>query len=96
MLVLISYDVNTEAAEGKARLRHVAKICEDYGQRVQNSVFECLLEPPQLCKIKDKLKKAIDQNNDSLRFYYLGNKFENKIETIGKSPEYDVKSDLIF
>ena len=73
MLVLITYDVNTEDAKGKARLRKVAKQCVNYGQRVQNSVFECILDPGQCKLLKSLLLEIIDEKKDSLRFYYLGN-----------------------
>jgi CRISPR-associated protein Cas2 len=83
MLVLITYDVNTEDAKGKARLRKVAKKCVNYGQRVQNSVFECILDNAQCKLLKAQLLDIIDQERDSLRFYYLGNSYEKKIEHYG-------------
>jgi len=83
MVVILTYDVNTVSAEGKSRLRRVAKVCESYGIRVQNSVFELLIDNTQLILIKNKLQKIIDKDNDSVRFYLLGNKWENKIETLG-------------
>ncbi len=83
MLVLITYDVNTENATGKARLRKVAKQCVNYGRRVQNSVFECILDNAQSIALKATLEDIIDTEKDSLRFYYLGNKFQTKIEHIG-------------
>lgn len=83
MLVLITYDVNTEDAKGKARLRKVAKQCVNHGQRVQNSVFECILDPGQCKLLKAQLLKIIDPQKDSLRFYYLGNQYKNKIEHYG-------------
>jgi CRISPR-associated protein Cas2 len=83
MLVLITYDVNTEDAKGKTRLRKVAKECVNHGQRVQNSVFECILDNAQSKMLKAKLLEIIDQEKDSLRFYYLGNSYENKIEHYG-------------
>jgi CRISPR-associated protein Cas2 len=83
MLVLITYDVNTEDASGKTRLRKVAKKCVDYGQRVQNSVFECILDNAQCKLLKAQLLDIIDQEKDSLRFYYLGNSYEKKIEHYG-------------
>ena len=76
MLVLITYDVNTETASGKKRLRKVAKQCENYGRRVQNSVFECILDQAQSVMLKQILSDIIDENVDSLRFYYLGNKYQ--------------------
>ena len=83
MLVLITYDVNTETASGKKRLRKVAKQCENYGGRVQNSVFECILDQAQSVMLKQILSDIIDENVDSLRFYYLGNKYQTKVEHIG-------------
>ena len=79
MLVLITYDVNTENATGKARLRKVAKQCVNYGRRVQNSVFECILDNAQSIALKATLEDIIDTEKDSLRFYYLGNKYQTKI-----------------
>jgi len=83
MLVLITYDVNTETAAGRARLRKVAKQCVNYGRRVQNSVFECIVDNAQCIMLKSLLTDIIDVNVDSLRFYYLGNKYETKVEQIG-------------
>ena len=83
MLVLITYDVNTETAAGRARLRKVAKQCVNYGRRVQNSVFECILDNAQCIMLKSILTDIIDAEVDSLRFYYLGNKYQTKIEHVG-------------
>ena len=83
MLVLITYDVNTETAAGKARLRKVAKQCVNYGRRVQNSVFECILDNAQCVTLKAILTDIIEAEVDSLRFYYLGNKYQTKIEHVG-------------
>ena len=83
MLVLITYDVNTETAAGKKRLRKVAKQCVNYGRRVQNSVFECILDQAQCILLKSILTEIIDEEKDSLRFYYLGNKYKTKVEHIG-------------
>lgn len=96
MLVLITYDVNTETSEGKKRLRKVAKECVNYGQRVQNSVFECSLDAATFRKVKDILEKIIDKNKDSLRFYYLGNNYKSKVEHIGARPGFDVNDPLII
>ena len=79
MLVLITYDVNTETAAGRKRLRQIAKQCVNYGQRVQNSVFECLLDAAQCRMLQAKLCSIMDPENDSLRFYYLGNQYEKKL-----------------
>ena len=83
MSVLITYDVNTETAAGKKRLRKVAKQCVNYGRRVQNSVFECILDQTQCVLLKSILTDLIDQEKDSLRFYYLGNNYKTKVEHIG-------------
>lgn len=89
MLVLITYDVNTEDAAGRKRLRQIAKQCVNYGQRVQNSVFECLLDAAQYRMLQAKLCKIMDPEKDSLRFYYLGNRYENKIEHFGVKASYN-------
>lgn len=96
MLVLITYDVNTQTDEGKARLRKVAKQCVNYGQRVQNSVFECVLDAAKMREVKEKLLRIIDMEKDSLRFYYLGNNYKNKVEHIGAKESYNVEGPLII
>ncbi len=96
MLVLITYDVNTETADGKRRLRRVAKTCVDHGQRVQNSVFECLVDAAQLALLRAKLTDIIDPRQDSLRFYRLGNHYQTKVEHVGLSPAYSQDDVLIF
>ena len=96
MLVLITYDVNTETNAGKARLRKVAKQCVNYGTRVQNSVFECVMDAAKAREVKEKLTKIIDKETDSLRFYYLGNNYKNKVEHIGAKESYDVEATLIL
>ena len=88
MLVLITYDVNTEDAVGRKRLRQIARQCVNYGQRVQNSVFECLLDAAQCRVLQAKLCNIMDPEKDSLRFYYLGNRYENKIEHFGVKASY--------
>ena len=88
MLVLVTYDVNTETIAGRKRLRKVAKICVDHGQRVQNSVFECLLDAAQYVAFKAKLTQLIDPQTDSLRFYSLGNAYKTKVEHIGCAPTW--------
>ena len=95
MLVLITYDVNTETAAGKARLRKVAKQCVNYGRRVQNSVFEIDVDYGTFLKVKDKLLKIIDENKDSLRIYYLGNNWERHIEHFGIKETYNPEGVLI-
>ena len=94
MLVLITYDVNTEDSGGKKRLRLIAKQCVNFGQRVQNSVFECLLDPAQLQLLKRKLCSIMNKDKDSLRFYNLGNKYENRIEHYGAKASYDPQDTL--
>ena len=96
MLVLITYAVNTQTAEGRTRLRKVAKQCVNYGQRVQNSVFECVMDAAKAREVKEKLIKTIDEETDSLRFYYLGNNYKNKVEHIGAKESYDVEAPLII
>lgn len=96
MLVLITYDVNTEDHAGRTRLRKIAKQCVNYGQRVQNSVFECLLDAAQSKALQAKLCALMDPERDSLRFYYLGNRYENKIEHFGCKGSYDPEGPLIL
>ena len=96
MLVLLTYDVNTETAAGKSRLRKVARQCVNYGQRVQNSVFECNLDAAKCRQVKAILEGLIDKDKDSLRFYYLGDKYKNKVEHIGAKPGFDVTEPLLF
>jgi CRISPR-associated protein Cas2 len=95
MLVLITYDVNTETREGRRRLRQVAKACENYGQRVQNSVFECLLDPAQWATLKNRLVEIIDEDLDSLRFYFLGKNWRRRIEHVGAKESYDPEGPLV-
>ncbi|MGI6458014.1 MAG: CRISPR-associated endonuclease Cas2 [bacterium] len=96
MMVLITYDVNTEDKEGQKRLRRVAKVCEDYGQRVQNSVFECLLDPAQWTILKGKLLTEFKAEHDSLRFYFLGSNWKKRVEHHGAKPTYDPEGPLII
>lgn len=96
MLVLITYDVSTEDAAGRRRLRKVAKECVNYGQRVQNSVFECNLDAAKLELVKHKLEKLIDPKSDSLRFYNLGNNYSAKVLHIGIKPSYDAEDVLLI
>ncbi len=94
-MVLITYDVSTEDEAGRKRLRRVAKKCEDYGQRVQNSVFECIIDPARLKLLQAALAKIIDPDADSLRYYYLGDESRCHIEHIGAKPSIDLKGTLI-
>lgn len=95
MMVLVTYDVNTESDDGVKRLRKVAKVCVNYGQRVQNSVFECLLDPAEFAKLKHSLVGMIDMEKDSLRFYYLGKNWKNRVEHYGAKGGYDPEGLLI-
>ena len=96
MMVLITYDVNTEDSGGRKRLRQIAKQCVNYGQRVQNSVFECLLDAAQCKQLQHKLLSIMDKEKDSLRFYYLGKRYENKIEHFGCKSSYLPEEPLIL
>lgn len=96
LLVLITYDVNTETEAGKKRLRQVAKQCVNYGQRVQNSVFECVLDAAKCRQVKAILEGIIDKEKDSLRFYFLGNNYKNKVEHVGAKQSYNVEAPIIL
>lgn len=96
MMLVVTYDVNTTEAAGAKRLRKVAKICEKYGVRVQNSVFEVLVDAAELVVLKSLLSEVIDNENDSVRFYRLGNSYQHKIEVMGKEPLVQAGSALIF
>lgn len=95
MFVLVSYDVSTKDPKGQKRLHRVAKICKDYGQRVQYSVFECIVDPAQWTFFKDKLVDVIDLEKDSLRFYYLGSNWRRRVEHIGAKESIDQEGPLI-
>ena len=96
MLILITYDVNTTTKDGEKRLRKVAKECVNFGQRVQNSVFECLITEVQFVRLKATLEAIIDGTADSIRFYFLGNNWQRRIEKIGKETSYDPTETLII
>lgn len=96
MLVVITYDVNTTDAAGRKRLRQVAKQCVNYGQRVQRSVFECVADAATFAKIRQRLLNIIDAEHDSIRFYYLGNHYKNRIEQFGCKESYDAEGFLSF
>lgn len=96
MLVLITYDVNTQDVQGSRRLRRVAKVCVNYGQRVQNSVFECLLSPAELCIVKGQLLNVMDDQKDSLRIYNLGNNYKTRIEHYGAKQTYSPEDPIII
>ncbi len=95
MLILISYDVSTIDRQGKTRLRRVAKTCLNFGQRVQNSVFECLVDNSQWILLRNQLITLIDPDQDSLRFYFLGNHWTNRVEHIGTKPSVDFEDTLL-
>lgn len=95
MEVLVTYDVNTEDQEGERRLRRVAKLCEAYGQRVQKSVFECLLNPGQLEELRRKLRDEMDEDVDSLRIYRLREPRMRFLEVYGRPPEFDMRDVLV-
>ncbi|MEK3936849.1 CRISPR-associated endonuclease Cas2 [Sporosarcina sp. FSL W7-1349] len=96
MLVLITYDVSITSEGGKKRLRRVAKKCEDFGVRVQNSVFECVLDATQLKILEIELEKIINPEVDSLRFYRLGNNYKTKVKHVGAKQSLSVDEPLIF
>jgi CRISPR-associated protein Cas2 len=96
MMLVVTYDVDTTDAAGAKRLRKVAKICQRHGMRVQNSVFEVLVDGAQLVKLKSELEAVIDAKCDSVRFYRLGNSYQNKVDTMGKQPLVQADSPLIF
>jgi len=95
MMVLVTYDVNVQTSEGRRRLRRVAKTCENHGQRVQNSVFECLLDPAMWVSLKAELEQEIDPELDSLRYYFLGSNWQRRVEHVGAKPTYDPEGPLI-
>jgi len=96
MMVLVSYDVNTQSAEGRRRLRRIAKICQNYGQRVQLSVFECLVDPARWTMVRQKLIDEISSDKDSLRFYFLGANWKNRVEHIGAKETIDPEGVLVL
>lgn len=95
MMVLVSYDVSTIDKQGRRRLRRVAKACVDYGQRVQNSVFECNIDPSIWVRLREKLVDEIDPEKDSLRFYFLGSNWRNRVEHVGSKAVPDLEEPLI-
>jgi CRISPR-associated protein Cas2 len=96
MMILVSYDVSTSSAHGERRLRHIAKACLDHGQRVQNSVFECLLDSDQWVHFKAELLKIANLEQDSLRFYFLGNEWQRRVEHHGAKPTIDPQGPLLI
>jgi CRISPR-associated protein Cas2 len=95
MLVVVAYDVSTESEEGRQRLRRVARVCENHGQRVQNSVFECLVDAAQWVRLRAELVRQINPADDSLRFYFLGDKWKSRVEHVGAKAAYDPQGALI-
>jgi CRISPR-associated protein Cas2 len=95
MMVLITYDVETTSRAGQKRLRRVAKLCENHGQRVQYSIFECVLEPAMFANLKYQLEAVIDKKKDSLRFYNLGHNWDRKVEHYGAKPSYNPEGDAL-
>jgi CRISPR-associated protein Cas2 len=95
MFVLVSYDVATTTAAGRKRLRRVARACLDYGQRVQNSVFECIVDPEQWTRLKLRLQSEFEPKEDSLRFYFLGSNWQSRVEHFGAKPSVDLEGPLI-
>ncbi|MCL5023569.1 MAG: CRISPR-associated endonuclease Cas2 [Nitrospirae bacterium] len=96
MFVLVSYDVATSTPAGQRRVRRVAKTCQDYGQRVQYSVFECIVDPAQWTMLKEKLISEIDSEKDSLRFYYLGSNWQHRVEHVGAKEALDQEGPLLI
>ena len=95
MMVLVAYDVSTESPAGRRRLRRVARACENFGQRVQNSLFECLVDPAQWAVLRERLSSEANCEEDSLRFYYLGKNWQRRVEHMGAKPSYDPEGPLI-
>ena len=96
MLILVTYDVETQTKAGQKRLRQVAKACQNYGQRVQNSVFECIVSEAQLVSLKNLIGSIIDTEADSVRIYYMGNELKQHVESMGKVTSFDYTQDLIL
>ncbi len=96
MMVLVSYDVSTQDASGRRRLRRIAKLCENYGQRVQFSVFECLVDPAQWTCLRARLISEMEEEEDSLRFYFLGKNWKRRVEHIGAKEALDPEGPLLF
>ena len=96
MFVLVSYDVRTDDREGQRRLRKIAKVCRNHGQRVQYSVFECILDPAQWAALRAKLIDEMDPEKDSLRFYFLGANWRRRVEHVGAKPSIDQEGPLVF
>lgn len=96
LMVVIAYDVNTSDPDGAKRLRYVARECLNYGQRVQNSVFECLVEPHQFTELRHRLENIVDSGKDSLRYYFLGKNWKKRVDHFGTQKGYDPEGTIIF
>jgi CRISPR-associated protein, Cas2 family len=96
MFVLVSYDVKTEDGDGRRRLRRIAKACQDYGQRVQYSVFECIVDPAQWTRLRARLLREMNSEEDSLRFYFLGSNWQRRVEHVGAKPALDLEGPLVI
>ena len=96
IMILVTYDVETVTADGRRRLRKVAKQCVNFGQRVQNSVFECVIDPVQYLELKHRLENIINVKKDSLRFYHMGNNWERKVEHIGAKETFNPEADTLI
>ena len=94
-MVLVTYDVSTISEGGKRRLRRVAKKCVNYGKRVQNSVFECMVDPAQFAQLRHSLEQIIDMERDSLRYYFLGNNWKNRVEHVGLNTSFDPEGPMV-
>ena len=95
MMVLVTYDVSTTSLGGQKRLRRVAKQCVNYGSRVQNSVFECMVDPAQFAQMRHRLEEIIDVEKDSLRYYFLGNNWRNRVEHVGVKSSFDPEGPMV-
>jgi len=96
MLVLVSYDVSFEDPEGRKRLRRISKVCKDFGQRVQYSLFECLVDPAQWTRLRQRVLEEMDEERDSVRFYFLGSNWQRRVEHVGAKPGYDPEEDVLL
>jgi CRISPR-associated protein Cas2 len=96
MMVLITYDINTESKGGQKRLRQIAKQCVNFGQRVQDSVFECLLEPDRFLLLRDRLEKIMDMEKDSVRYYFLGSNWQRRVDHVGVKKSYDPEGPMVI
>ena len=96
MMILVTYDIKTDTSDGQYRLRKISEICKDYGQRVQNSVFECTIEPTQSIELKNKLTNIMNEDVDSIRIYNLGSNWNNRVEHLGAKKPYNPEGPLII